>query len=489
MALRDQSELAASLDRLAGALERLDLGPAASRMATDRQRIAIAVRSHLIPRMTDPAAPMVVVFAGPTGSGKSTLINTVTRLDISETGPIRPTTRNPVVLASNTTATDYSSIGGVGCDVVTGSAPILETMTLVDAPDIDSTETEHRATAEILLDNADVVVFVTSALRYSDLVPWQVLRRAVERGTPVIQVLNRVSSATTGAIVDFRSRLIQEGLDDDVITVSEHHVGSAGRVPPLAARALSRRLALLAVGRAESADRIFARVLRAQLDQTAQLIQSVGRLREDHDDFEAEISIQLSGRVTRLDLGGVGRGLHEDPPVAATRRSVRHWIKANREDDASVAHKHEVVAERVITLIHTDLLHWLSSEAQASHDVDPTRVLSETSAVASRAIAGWIDLVRRITEEHDIRPRSLGELALIDAATRDEGLRSVFLLLGDESSALVDQARRDLKGRIEVVYAYVEQVVVEARRAQYGDPDESDLRAALDALSSIVAHA
>ena len=42
--------------------------------------------------------------------------------------------------------------------------------------------------AETMIDNADIVVYVSSALRYADLVPWEVLRRAHSRGVPVIQV-------------------------------------------------------------------------------------------------------------------------------------------------------------------------------------------------------------------------------------------------------------------------------------------------------------
>ena len=38
-------------------------------------------------------------------------------------GPLRPTTKDPLVLSSEARADDYRRIGGVVCDVVTGRAP------------------------------------------------------------------------------------------------------------------------------------------------------------------------------------------------------------------------------------------------------------------------------------------------------------------------------------------------------------------------------
>ena len=63
---------------------------------------------------------------------------------------------------------------------------------VIDAPDIDSVERDNRELADLLLEAADLCVFVTTATRYADLVPWQVLRRAQERGLPLVVLLNRV---------------------------------------------------------------------------------------------------------------------------------------------------------------------------------------------------------------------------------------------------------------------------------------------------------
>jgi len=55
---------------------------------------------------------------------------------------------------------------------------------VVDAPDFDSVELSNRALAVELLEAADLVIFVTTATRYADQVPWTILGRARQRGVP-----------------------------------------------------------------------------------------------------------------------------------------------------------------------------------------------------------------------------------------------------------------------------------------------------------------
>ena len=59
-------------------------------------------------------------------------------------------------------------------------------------PDFDSVEAENRERAMELLELADLVIFVTTASRYADQVPWDVLARARARGVPLLAVVNRL---------------------------------------------------------------------------------------------------------------------------------------------------------------------------------------------------------------------------------------------------------------------------------------------------------
>ena len=64
-------------------------------------------------------------------------------------------------------------------------------LAILDAPDIDSVEESNRHLAAQLLAAADLWLFVTSAARYADQVPWDFLRQAAERSAAVAIVLDR----------------------------------------------------------------------------------------------------------------------------------------------------------------------------------------------------------------------------------------------------------------------------------------------------------
>jgi hypothetical protein len=73
------------------------------------------------------------------------------------------------------------------------SAPaLIPGLALLDAPDIDSVVEANRALANQLLAAADLWLFVTTAARYADAVPWGLLQTARSRGTAIALVLDRV---------------------------------------------------------------------------------------------------------------------------------------------------------------------------------------------------------------------------------------------------------------------------------------------------------
>lgn len=487
VALRDTRHIGEALENLAGALETLDLGPEPSHLHSDRERLASTIRSYLIPRAIDPGAPITVVFAGPTGSGKSTLINSLTRRDLAEVGVLRPTTRHPLVLSAPRLAHRHEVIGGVACEVATGDAPVLDAMTLVDTPDIDSTASGHRAIAETLVDNADVVVFVTSALRYADDVPWQVLRRAKSRGTELINVLNRVGSATSGAVVDFKARLRVEGLSDDLVTVPEHHLPDDGqRVPTTAIRSLAKRLSAIVSEKDEHHSIMFDRVLRATTRQVMELAREIRDRAEDTDSLEAELSIYLSNRAANLYLGGVADGLYEPIPDRESRWARRRWKAANRIEKDEIETRKKTIGDRISALVHGDLRRWIVDEHSLG-PITPDDVIPETAPVIRSAAEDWIRYVRRIREEIDAPESWLTEVVLIDAATDDDQSRAAQALLGDHAPILVERARRELSGRLAVVYDHAGSLVVELSRQRQGTVDDSDLRAAIGAVNATLA--
>src|SRR5205085_5819105 len=82
--------------------------------------------------------------------------------------------------------------GGGGALHVVAHRHVPAGLALLDAPDIDSVVAENRALANQLLAAADLWIFCTTAARYADAVPWDLLHTAQQRSTALAVVLNRV---------------------------------------------------------------------------------------------------------------------------------------------------------------------------------------------------------------------------------------------------------------------------------------------------------
>ena len=163
---------------------------------------------YVIPRLASLDAPLLAVLGGSTGSGKSTLANSLVGSVISRSGVLRPTTRSPVLVHHRQDERWFSGsriLPGLarmtGSDATRDDEGVVRLISsealpaglaLLDAPDIDSVVQSNRELARELLLAADLWLFVTTAARYADAVPWDLLRGASERGTSVAIVLNRV---------------------------------------------------------------------------------------------------------------------------------------------------------------------------------------------------------------------------------------------------------------------------------------------------------
>jgi energy-coupling factor transporter ATP-binding protein EcfA2 len=185
---------------------RLPLEVAGAEQArTLRRETADQLTDYVLPRLRRLDAPLLAVVGGPTGAGKSTLVNSLVGARISAAGVLRPTTRSAVIAYHPTdnawfeeprilpglTRTTASSTDPTSLQLVP-SRGIPMGLAVLDAPDIDSVVTRNRELATQLLAAADMWLFVTTAARYADAVPWQFLRLAVTRGTAVAVLLDRV---------------------------------------------------------------------------------------------------------------------------------------------------------------------------------------------------------------------------------------------------------------------------------------------------------
>src|SRR6187402_2732829 len=146
---------------------------------------------HLIPRVEEEASPAIVVVAGSTGSGKSTVVNALLGEQLTPEGVLRPTTRVPHLFHHPLDTQVLTAVERRATVAATEAVP--RGLAIVDSPDLDSVRGENREIAGLLLESADLWIFVTTAQRYGDAVPWAALRAGAERGASIAIVLNRVT--------------------------------------------------------------------------------------------------------------------------------------------------------------------------------------------------------------------------------------------------------------------------------------------------------
>jgi hypothetical protein len=105
---------------------------------------------------------------------------------------------------------------------------------LLDAPDIDSVVEANRALATQLLAAADLWLFVTSAARYADQVPWDFLRQAAERSAAVAIVLDRTPEDAVETVASHLARMLAaRGLKDSpLFTINEVTLNENGLLAP-----------------------------------------------------------------------------------------------------------------------------------------------------------------------------------------------------------------------------------------------------------------
>ena len=159
--------LAALADERAGGLGR-HAGEEATRRAGQLRDHLLA---HVLPRARSLDAPLLVLLIGPTGAGKSSLLNALAGFAASPSGVIRPTTRELVVLARPGAR---ESLLGEGMPLAVLARDRLrlveredmpEGIALIDSPDIDSIEHANRELTDRLAEAADLGIFVTTATR------------------------------------------------------------------------------------------------------------------------------------------------------------------------------------------------------------------------------------------------------------------------------------------------------------------------------------
>jgi hypothetical protein len=219
--------------------------PGAEQARASRAELVHQLDDYVLPRLRRLDAPLLTVVGGSTGAGKSTIVNSLVRATVTPSGVLRPTTRSPVLVchpddlrwfSDTRVLPDLTRTSGAGTDHRTLQlvpSPALQPgLAFLDAPDVDSVVTANRRLAGQLLAAADLWLFVTTAARYADAVPWDVLETAVSRGTALAVVLDRVpAGAEHDVAAHLREMLAEHGLGDAPLFVVPETVLDGGLLP------------------------------------------------------------------------------------------------------------------------------------------------------------------------------------------------------------------------------------------------------------------
>lgn len=291
-----------------------------------RTRLLDQLDDYVLPRLTSLDAPLLAVVGGSTGAGKSTLVNSIVGREVTLPGVLRPTTRSPVLIHHPDDARwfsgqrilpglaritgKHSASDGPGAVRLVATDAVLPGLALLDAPDIDSVVSANRELAAQLLAAADLWIFVTTAARYADAVPWELLRQASERGTSVAVVLDRVPPESLDDIRTHLAGMLREqGLEQAPIFSIEESDLEGGLLPAEQTQRIRKWLGALA-GDAQAR----AEVVRQTL--TGALASLDGRAEELAKASAAQVGSAQDLRESATSsydeaLTAVGSGMHD----------------------------------------------------------------------------------------------------------------------------------------------------------------------------------
>ena len=323
------AEAVALLEDVRSALAAVSLPlalPGADQARREAAGAASQLDDYILPRYRSLDAPLLAVVGGSTGAGKSTLVNAFVGHPVTRAGAIRPTTRQPILLHNPAEAawfegqrvlpglsrirgalTGQAAAGQVPAGPATespGTAPssslvlladpaVPAGIALLDAPDVDSIADENRRLAGQLLAAADLWIFVTTANRYADAVPWKLLLDAAARDIMVAVVLDRVPPGAEAEVSgDLRVLLDREGLGGaQLFIIPETTLDAKGMLPAAAVRPLAtwlHNLAADAAGRSDVARRTLNGAVRALAGKVSAIALAAAEQRRAADSLESD---------------------------------------------------------------------------------------------------------------------------------------------------------------------------------------------------------
>jgi GTP-binding protein EngB required for normal cell division len=192
------------------------------RVASDALDEARRVVDQADRRLGISGSATVVALAGATGSGKSSIFNALSGTTLATVGVRRPTTAHAMACSwgeeSAEDLLDWLQIPRRhALEADSEAAAALDGLVLLDLPDHDSTEVDHRMEVDRLVRLVDMLVWVVDPQKYADAaIHDRYLKPLAQHSDVMMIILNQVDKLSASqreqCLKDLRRLLTSEGL-------------------------------------------------------------------------------------------------------------------------------------------------------------------------------------------------------------------------------------------------------------------------------------
>jgi hypothetical protein len=418
------------------------------------------LEDYVLPRLVQIDAPLLTVVGGSTGAGKSTLVNSLVGERVSEPGVLRPTTRSPVLVHHPDDAAWFDqqrilpelerttrATADPDALQLVASRAIPQGLALLDAPDIDSVEERNRSLAAQLLAAADLWLFITSAARYADQVPWGFLKQAAERSAAVAIVLDRTAADAIPEVSSHLARMLTaRGLKDSpLFTVAEAPLDENGLLPAAAVSDIRGWLTELGAD-VEARNAVVRQTLEGAVRTIARRTHDLADACQTQADMQArlkrDVDASYDQALDEIDKGSADGTLLRGEVLARWQefvgtgellRNLESKVSWLRDRVTNAVKGKPQQAERVTVAVESGLQTLILEHAEAAAE----RVDASWRSVSagSQVLEGGPDLSRasrdfRERTERMVREWQSGVLDLVRTEGADKRTTARFLAYG-----------------------------------------------------------